>query len=171
MNTERFFIADPYNDEHIRLITDFEENNGITTVTSTLLRNIRQTRTEETYKKEMKENNEIHQSLFLQDKDSIIDTCHVQAEKDMKSCRIFFAPITTQGHNRKLVTLATDYALDVLGMEDVFVTVTSEGREHLLIENLEQKGFENLGEDDGNIIYLKEKEIVNEIGKGNAIAT
>ena len=50
MSTERFFIADPYNDEHLRLISDFEEVNGITTVTSTLLRNIRQTRTEEKYK-------------------------------------------------------------------------------------------------------------------------
>ena len=169
MSTERFFIADPYNDEHIRLIADFEETNGITTVTSTLLRNIRQTRTEERYKAEAKESNEIHQSLFLQDETSITDTCHVQAEKDMKSCQIFFAPISL-GKNRKLVTLATDYAFDVLGMEDVFVTVASGGTDQLLIENLEEKGFENLGEDNGSITYLKEKEYMNESGKGNAMA-
>lgn len=169
MSTERFFIADPYNDEHIRLITDFEETNGITTVTSTLLRNIRQTRTEEKYKEESKESNEIHQSLFLQDESSITDTCHVQAEKDMKACRIFFAPIALN-HKRKLVTLATDYAFDVLGMEDVFVTVTTGGTDRLLIETLEEKGFENLGEDNGSITYLKEKELINENGKGNAMA-
>lgn len=158
MSTERFFIADPYNDEHIRLISDFEETNAITTVTSTLLRNIRQTRTEEKYKEEAKESNEIHQSLFLQDDDSITDTCHVQAEKDMKSCRIFFAPLTNSGRNRRLVTLATDYAFDVLGMEDIFVTVTAGGTERLLIEDLEGKGFENLGEENGCITYLKERE-------------
>ena len=169
MSTERFFIADPYNDEHIRLIANFEETNGITTVTSTLLRNIRQTRTEEKYKKEVKESNEIHQSLFLQDESSITDTCHVQAEKDMKSCQIFFAPISSN-KNRKLVTLATDYAFDVLGMEDVFVTVETSGTDRILIENLEQKGFENLGEDNGTITYLKEKEFINESGKGNAMA-
>lgn len=169
MSTERFFIADPYNDEHIRLITDFEETNGITTVTSTLLRNIRQTRTEEKYKEEAKESNEIHQSLFLQDEDAIVDTCHVQAEKDMKSCHIFFAPIVTN-HERKLVTLATDYAFDVLGMEDIFVTVSTDGVDQQLSTNLEKKGFENLGEDGGTITYLKEKEFTNDKGRGTAMA-
>jgi hypothetical protein len=169
LSTERFFIADPYNDEHIRLIAAFEEANGITTVTSTLLRNIRQTRTEEKYKEEVKDSNEIHQSLFLQDEEVITDSCHIQAEKDMKSCRIFFAPIST-GRNRKLISLATDYAFDVLGMEDVFVTISSSATDHELVENLELNGFENLGENDGNIMYLKEKEFMNEQEKGNALA-
>ena len=155
MSTERFFIADPYNDEHIRLIAAFEEANGITTVTSTLLRNIRQTRTEEKYKEEVKDSNEIHQSLFLQDEEVITDSCHIQAEKDMKSCRIFFAPIST-GRNRKLIPLATDYAFDVLGMEDVFVTISSGSTDHELKENLELNGFEILGEIVGNVMYLKE---------------
>ena len=169
MSTERFFIADPYNDEHIRLIAAFEEANGITTVTSTLLRNIRQTRTEEKYKEEVKDSNEIHQSLFLQDEEVITDSCHIQAEKDMKSCRIFFAPIST-GRNRKLIPLATDYAFDVLGMEDVFVTINASGSEQELAENLEHNGYENLGENDGNIMYLKEKQFMQEQEKGNAMA-
>ena len=167
MSTERFFIADPYNDEHIRLIANFEENNGITTVTSTLLRNIRQTRTEDKYKEEVKQSNEIHQSLFLQDDEKITDTCHVQAEKDMKSCRIFFAPVNMR--SRRLVPLATDYAFEVLGMEDVFVTVDG-STDHELIENLELNGFENLGENDGNIMYLKEKQFDKEQERGNALA-
>ena len=167
MSTERFFIADPYNDEHIRLITDFEETNGITTVTSTLLKNIRQTRTEEKYKEEVKQSNEIHQSLFLQNEENITDTCHIQAEKDMKSCRIFFAPINMR--SRRLVPLATDYAFEVLGMEDVFVTVDG-STDHELIENLELNGFENLGENDGNIMYLKEKQFDKEQERGNALA-
>ena len=157
MSTERFFIADPYNDEHIRLFANFEETNGITTVTSTLLKNIRQTRTEDKYKEEVKQSNEIHQSLFLQDEEQITDTCHVQAEKDMKSCRIFFAPINMR--SRRLVPLATDYAFEVLGMEDVFVTVDG-STDHELMENLELNGFENLGENDGNIMYLKKNNLI-----------
>lgn len=167
MSTERFFIADPYNDEHIRLFANFEETNGITTVTSTLLKNIRQTRTEDKYKEEVKQSNEIHQSLFLQDEEQITDTCHVQAEKDMKSCRIFFAPINMR--SRRLVPLATDYAFEVLGMEDVFVTVDG-STDHELMENLELNGFENLGENDGNIMYLKEKQFDKEQERGNALA-
>lgn len=169
MSTERFFIADPYNDEHIRMIAAFEEANGITTVTSTLLRNIRQTRIEDKYKEEVKESNEIHQSLFLQEEDSITDICHIQAEKDMKSCRIFFAPISS-GRNRKLIPLATDYAFNVLGMEDVFVALSSSGTEQELAENLENNGYENLGENEGSILYLKEKQFTQEQEKGNAMA-
>lgn len=167
MSTERFFIADPYNDEHIKMIADFEEANEITTVTSTLLRNIRQTRTEEKYKEEVKESNEIHQSLFLQDEDKITDTCHVQAEKDMKSCRIFFAPISIKC--RRLVALATEYAFNILGMEDIFVTVDG-GTDHQLIENLELNGFENLGENEGSIMYLKEKQFTQEQERKNTMA-
>ena len=169
MSTERFFIADPYNDEHIRLIAAFEEANGITTVTSTLLRNIRQTRTEEKYKEEVKDSNEIHQSLFLDKAVKTMSDICIQAEKDMKSCRIFFAPIST-GRNRKLIPLATDYAFDVLGMEDVFVTINASGSEQELAENLEHNGYENLGENDGNIMYLKEKQFMQEQEKGNAMA-
>ena len=169
MSTERFFIADPYNDEHIRMIAAFEEANGITTVTSTLLRNIRQTRIEDKYKEEVKESNEIHQSLFLQEEDSITDTCHIQAEKDMKSCRIFFAPISS-GRNRKLIPLATDYAFDVLGMEDVFVALSSSGTEQELAENLENNGYENLGENEGSILYLKEKQFTQEQERKNTMA-
>ena len=167
MSTERFFIADPYNDEHIKMIADFEEANGITTVTSTLLRNIRQTRTEEKYKEEVKESNEIHESLFLQDEETITDTCHVQAEKDMKSCRIFFAPINIK--YRRLIPLATEYAFNILGMEDIFVTVDG-GTDHQLIENLELNGFESLGENEGSIMYLKEKQFTQEQERKNTMA-
>ena len=38
---ERFFIADPYNDNHINLIVQFEEENQIPHETSALLKNIR----------------------------------------------------------------------------------------------------------------------------------
>lgn len=170
MSTERFFIADPYNDEHIRLFANFEELNGIKTVTSTLLRNIRQTRTEESYKKEVRESNEIHQSLFLQNENAITDTCHIQAEKDRKSCRIFFAPLNSTTSKRKLITLATDYAFDVLGMEDIFVTIDSTSNDATLATSLEESGFESLGEDNGNIIYLKEKELVSETEIKNTFA-
>ena len=55
-------------------------------------------------------------------------------------------------------------------MKDIFVTVTLDEHDKNLIENLEEKGFENLGEDEGCITYLKEKEMINETGKGNAMA-
>ena len=71
--------------------------------------------------------------------------------------------------SRRLVPLATDYAFEVLGMEDVFVTVDG-STDHELMENLELNGFENLGENDGNIMYLKEKQFDKEQERGNALA-
>lgn len=170
MSAERFFIADPYNDDHIKLIADFEEKNGINSVTSMALNNISQTKTKEDYIKEKKESNEINQILFLEEENHITDLCHIQAEKDMKLCRVFFTPITIMGRNRKIVSLVTDYVFDVLGMEDVFITVPAGEADRVLIENLESKGFENLGEDNGNITYLKEKELAKANEKGNALA-
>ena len=168
MSMERFFIADPYNDDHIRLIMDFEEKNQISPVNSTVLKNIRHTKTAQEYEIETKESNEISQILFLQAETYITDSCHIQGEKDMKSCRIFFAPIAISSRNRKMVNLITDYVFDVLGMEDIFVTIPVKDANRSLIENLENKGFENLGEDNGNITYLKEKDIVKSNGKAVA---
>ncbi len=88
----------------------------------------------------------------------------------MKSCRIFFAPIKNTGKNRKIISLATEYAFGVLGMEDIFVTIPANDKDKILIENLEGKGFENLGEDEGSITYLKEKEIIDKQENQRAMA-
>ena len=63
MSTERFFSADPYNDEHIRLFKEFENNNGILNETSTYLNNTRVNKTEESYKEQVRESKEINQRI------------------------------------------------------------------------------------------------------------
>ena len=67
---------------------------------------------------------------------------------------IYFAPLS-QKKKRPIINLAADYALNILGMEEVFVSIKS--TERPLIDSLEQS-FENLGEEDGYVTYLKEKE-------------
>ena len=58
--------------------------------------------------------------------------------------------------NRRLISLATDYSIHTLGMKEIFIKTASNDRN--MIENLEAKGFESLGEEKGNVIYLKETE-------------
>ena len=41
-------------------------------------------------------------------------------------------------------------------MKEIFIKTASNDRN--MIENLEAKGFESLGEEKGNVIYLKETE-------------
>lgn len=170
MSKERFFIADPYNDDHLKLISSFEKTHGIMTATSAYLQSVRQKETEKEYESGEKENNDITQSLFLECDGTITDVCHIQGEKDIKTCQIFFAPINTKNHTRKLVTLATDYAFNVLGMEEVFIPTQVDENNRSLISTLEEKGFENLGEDGNTIIYLKEKELEVEDTRHHSIA-
>ena len=109
--------------------------------------------TEDEYKEHLAKDNEISLTLFTGQK-SITDACIIYASKDIKTCNIYFAPLS-QKKKRPIIDLAAEYALNVLGMEEVFVSIKA--TEKTLIDSLEQS-FENLGEEDGYVTYLKEKE-------------
>lgn len=163
MSTEKFFIADPYNEEHIRLFDTFEQEYNIQTKTSAYLKDTSKQYSKSEYQQIERSNNSICQSLFLQDNGKIKDSCHIQGEKDIKTCTIFFAPIKSNSRNRHLLSLTTDYAFNVLGMEEIFVLVHQEDTNLKL--QLETKHFENLGLENGYITYLKEKEDIKEMGR------
>lgn len=169
MSTERFFLADPYNETHVNLFDKFEQDHQIITKTSTYLCETTTKYSKEEYEQESKQQNEIAQSLFLlQSEDTgetnkITDSCHIMGEKDRKICYIYFAPIKVASKNRKLVSLATDYAFNGLGMEEIFVCANTDDK--ALISNLEQENFASLGAENDSITYLKEREQVKEKGR------
>ncbi len=152
MSTNRFIIANPYSDEHIELLNNFEQELHQEPHMTKKLLGIRQSQTEQEYKASRE--NEFDTTLLLIESGKIIDGCNIQGTRDTKTCTIFFAPIVQR--NRPLITQATDYALDGLGMEEVFVSIKVTDKN--MIGNLESRDFENLGEEDGYVTYLKEKE-------------
>ena len=152
MSTNRFIIANPYSDEHIELLNSFEHELGQESHMTQKLLGIRQSQTEHEYQES--KNNEFDTTLLLIENGKIVDGCNIQGARDIKTCTIFFAPINQK--NRPLITQATDYALDGLGMEEVFVSIKVTDKN--MIGNLESRDFENLGEEDGYVTYLKEKE-------------
>ena len=152
MSTNRFIIANPYSDEHIELLNNFEQELGQESHMTQKLLGIRQSQTEQEYKASRA--NEFDTTLLLIEEGKIIDGCNIQGARDIKTCTIFFAPINQR--NSPLITQATDYALDGLGMEEVFVSIKVTDKN--MIGNLESRDFENLGEEDGYVTYLKEKE-------------
>jgi hypothetical protein len=156
MNTERLFLVDPYNYAHINLIDEFERENEISTKTSEFLDNLKAELSKEEYLKQKRLSNDIEESLFIETNKKIKDSCHIQGVKDIKTCTITFAPIKTKLRNRRLITLATDYAFNTLDMYEVFIKVSKDDKN--MIENLNARGFESLGEEEGNLIFLKEKE-------------
>ncbi len=157
MSTEKFFIADPFNDEHLALYTKYDADHGINTKSTAYMLELRKQTTKAEYETLSKKNNEFTQSLFLQDGSKIKDSCYIKGEKDIKTCNITFVPVTFKTKNRRLLSLATDYAFNVLGMEEVFVSISP--NDNHLEENLALNGFENIGELNGYKTYLKEKEL------------
>lgn len=165
MTIERFFIADPYNEEHISMYENFEQENNITTKTTSSFRKIQQEYSKEQYLELSKKSNEIKQNLFSTVDGKIKDCCYIQGVKDMKTCSLFFAPLNSK--NRPLLTFVTDYAQNILNMEEVFTQTEKEDRN--LQKLLISKGYESLGEEGNLIEFVKEKEMVEENKIGRAI--
>ena len=116
LNTKHISIANPYNDKHIMMFNEFEQGNNIVNTTSEYLKDTRRNLSEDEYNKECKESNEIKQSLFITNKNEIIDSCHIQGEKDIRTCTLFFAPIKTL-KKRPIIEQTMDYAFSILGMK------------------------------------------------------
>ena len=154
MNTERLFLLDPYNDSHLEKITAFENENNCTDKPSDYIKNIRESISHYDYYDPNK--NELEEIIFTEKSGRITDCCYIQGERDIKKCKVIPLNINDKNRRRHLVELATNYALDTLGMEEVFVSASEDNNN--MINYLELKGFENLGEVNGSILLLKEKE-------------
>ena len=107
-----------------------------------------------TCKKENEQNNDIMMELVLEKKSKVEDICHLQGYKDTKSCTISFVPKNKK--KREIISLATSYALNTLGMEVVFLKINPQDKK--TIEYLDESEFECLGDEKGSIIYLKENQ-------------
>lgn len=147
MNTEKLFKLDYNNEHHLKLLHEFEEREGS-------FNKIHQ-------KKNRTSQNIITEGLFLEENDIIKDACFIEGEKDIRTCNIFFYPLKEKYKNRRLISLATDYALNILNMQVVVIRPEETDKE--LISILQNKGFECLGKDNNTIIFLKEKEEINNI--------
>ena len=154
MSTNILTIANPFNSEHIELFSKFEQENCLPIQVASTLQSIRNSTTELEYKSVLKNSNEINLVLFEMSNGQIVDSCSLQGAKDIKTCSISFAPLKNSS-KRTILTTATDYALTVLGMEEVFIAIDPTDKN--IINNLEKYDFENLGEENGYIMYLKEK--------------
>lgn len=159
MSTERLFLVDPYNKEHNDLIRDFEIRNELPASTTEYIQNIRQIPKEE-YLKRKKEGNEIIEILYLEQGGVIKDCCTIDGEKDIRSCKITFPVLKNRIRNRSLVTTATDYAQNSLGMIEVFTVLPPQNLN--MSTQLESQGYEDLGENNGMTIYLNENKKTKE---------
>lgn len=154
---EKLYILNPYNSNHINLLMDYEQEHKVSTKSLESIMKVRETLTEEEYKQLKKNANEIELSIFTEESGRIKDLCFIQGENDIRTCKLFFSPAPENIKTRKLLNLATDFALNTLGMESVFVITAQDDKK--MHTNLENCGYESLGLENGSIIYLKEREL------------
>lgn len=97
--------------------------------------------------------NEFDKYIYTE-KDNQIDSVFlIQCLRDIKTCNVIW--LNADLSKKSLIKDATNYALEILGMEEAFINVANNNPN--LIKYLEKNDFESLGEEDGNIIFLKEK--------------
>ena len=161
MSKESVFIVDPYNEKHIELFKNFELLHQENELISTKLENISDHLSKDEYIKKKKEENEINEVLFTLEKEKINDFCSINGVKDMKTCTLYFPKLEKK--QRLMIKAATDYALNHLGLESVFITIDKNDK--IMINNLEKLSFESLGEENGVVTYMTEKEKILEKGR------
>ena len=137
----KLFPIDPSNLKHIKLLDEFEkEGKGRTPIGI--------------YQNNNQSSNDIRIELVLEERSKVSDICHIEGYKDIKSCTISFIP--KKKKKRKIVDLATSYAMNTLGMEEVFLKINPEDGD--MLKYLSDSEFECLGDEKGSILYLKERE-------------
>ena len=161
LSTERLFLFDPYNEEHLNMLKDFEIRNDIIPKMSEQIEKLHSSVSKETYLLEKKEKNEIEENLFLEKEAKIIDMCHLHVEKDIRLGHINMAPVKTKERVRKLIPYVNNYAFNTLNVEEIFIETSQEDKS--LQSYLDSEGYESLGEQEGKIIYLKEKEELRDV--------
>lgn len=164
MNTKNLFIADPFNDEHIKLFEEFESINNDKKPVSTYLTGIRKAYdSKESFKKVENANNELNVIAFTMSDNKMKDYCYIKGEKDRKVCELFFAQLNSNQNTRPIMQKVSNYVLDIMGMEQVYVSLTRD--EKKLYSQLTNNGYEDIGEVNGKVTFIKEKEDVYEMSK------
>lgn len=157
------FILDPFNNNQIELLKEFEKENNIINKESEYLEQIQKEFTKEEYQKTLN-SNEKSILLCIKEKNKIIDYCNIKMEKDRKICFVTYPTLTKK--KRKIFEYSTMFIFNELDINEMFVNVNENDK--LLKDELVLNKFESLGEiKDNNIIFMKEKEFDNKMERDN----
>ncbi len=156
MSTERVFLMNPYDDNHMKMLKEFEQKNNLGSKFREQLENIRLSVPQEEFISNNKNTNEIEDNLFIEKDSQIMDMCHLHIEKDIKIGHINLAPIQKKENVKKMIALACEYAFDTCNIEELFIEVEKDDK--ALMNYLESHNYENLGEQQNHIIFLKDRE-------------
>ena len=109
---------------------------------------------EEEYKELQRRSNEIEHQLVIEHDNKTKETCFISGLKDIKQATLSFDD--KKSISKKIVTEGLDYSFNNLGMETIFINIEQDNQK--LIKILNSLDFINIGEVEGKLTYLKEKD-------------
>lgn len=152
---EKVIVANPYNDDHISMLEEYENNNGISHTTSDYLKNIKNMLSEVDYRQLEQERPEVVTTLLLIRKNEILTMAHLIGEKDRRVCRITVDSTAQPRQQEKLLDESEKYAFGTLGMEDIIYM--QEAGNHIPSQYFLNRGYDDLGIEDDMHIYSLSK--------------
>ncbi len=157
----KLVVADPFNDNHIEMLSNFNKEKNISLETLNYLENIKKTMSKDKYNEEKSTSININETLLNIQNEKIINLCFFTGTKDNKLVQLDIENLKNGNNekNREFLTAATNYALASLEAE----TMTIFSNE-LDSKMLEANGFISLGENNGINTYVKDREKAEEIG-------
>lgn len=150
------FIVNPYNDNHINKLIDFEKENSLEQSIVPDILNTREKIPEKDYERHLIEDNEFQQDICQISEDRIVDHCRLHFEKDRKCCYVMFSKIKKSHKSRSIIEFAESCAFDMFGMEEMFITVPLTDSQ--LISELNYRGLENLGQEEDTVSFVAERD-------------
>lgn len=154
---EQVVVASPYNNEHIKLIKEYETRNGLKNSTSEYLQKTRNMMSEIDYKQLEQERPEILKTLLFLNGEKVMTIAHLMGEKDRKVCQMTMDNTSSPKWQEKLLEEAENYAFTTLGMEEI-VFLQEEGT-HIPTTYFSNHEFDDLGLENGMQVYMKSRSV------------
>ncbi len=144
MEQENLLIADPYNEQHLDMIVDFEKrlNNGLPMQVSDILYRTTSRISKEQYLEKQKNSDRFEENLYLNINNSLVSSCYVEGSRSSKSCEFMMCTPwqdKDKGYEKELLPLACDYVVDKFGVDVIKMVVPI--KDEQLNNNLLQLGF------------------------------
>ena len=108
MSIEKIVQFNPKNKDHLKMVKQYATEKQISLPMDKILNNDSQ-------------DNDYGIYLFIECNNKIKDICYLQCTKDIKACNISHEKNSL--NSKKILVYATEYALNNLGMESVFIKI------------------------------------------------
>lgn len=144
LSKNKLVLIDPYNEEHIMLIKQFEQEleNHLPYQLSDILCHIRNSQPQKEYEENKKKQDKIEENLYLVHHNKLVSSCFIEGSRKKKSCTFTYLTLPKyqgQGFASQLLELAFDYVSSFLEVDTVELDIHRQNEAS--IKTAEKAGF------------------------------